>query len=304
MKRILLFPFLLIFTFNLFGQYNSQLIDTTKHWSTVDEYTAGGGIPYSFYNKFSEDTLIGNVNYYKVYSSYDEFMTEWELTGFIRDNNDKVYLRNLNNDEGLIYDFGAQIDDTIHINNNLSWWSGWQLDVVVSGIDSIYIEPAGEYRKSILVREAAFPNPLYETWIEGIGSEAGVLFSGFKIMGATGTVYSLQCYFENQEIIYKNPFHSICFYPTVGTPEINQLKNNIQLFPNPVKGISHLIIDDPNHNSLTIRIYNSTGIFIEQHKVVSPTRIKINSNNYPKGMYFYQVFESNKLIINEKFIVL
>jgi len=40
------------------GQYNPQLIDSTKTWSTINEYTAGGGIIYSFWNKFMGDSII------------------------------------------------------------------------------------------------------------------------------------------------------------------------------------------------------------------------------------------------------
>jgi len=49
---------------------------------------------------------------------------------------------------------------------------------------------------------------------------------------------------------------------------------------------------------------NSIGNVIEKYQVTTPNRIRINSINYPKGFYFFQIFEENQQIINEKFIVL
>ena len=81
---IIYFIALLVFS-TVQAQYNPGLTDTTKRWSTIDQYTAGGGIPYSFFNKFSGDTLVGNVAYLKVWTSFDEMMADWELSGFIRE---------------------------------------------------------------------------------------------------------------------------------------------------------------------------------------------------------------------------
>lgn len=303
MKSKIILSIFALLVINVSAQYNPQLIDTTKCWSTIDEYTAGGGVPYSFYNKFADDTLIGNINYYKVFTSYDEYMADWELTGFIRENDNKIYLRNLSNDEGLIYDFGAQVDDTIHINNNLSFWAGWQLDVVVSSIDSIYVEPAGEYRKSILVRETALPNPLYETWIEGIGSEAGVLFSGFKIMGATGTIYSLQCFFEDEILIYKNPSHSVCFYPLIGIPTINQIEGYISIFPNPLHTQSTIFLNKPYNENIEIEVRDIHGKLILKFQDIQTNEIILNRSQLSSGVYIITINNKNEIIARKKLLV-
>jgi len=301
MKRIISLSIFLVLIFYAYGQYNTELIDSTKHWSTADTYTAGGGIMYSFFNKFDGDTLINNQNYTKIYRAFDEFMTEWELHGFIRKTENKYYLRNLANEVGLAYDFNVNVGDSLFIDNPFAFYP-FQAEVIE--IDSVYIEPANEYRKRIKLI-GPFSNSNYiESWIEGIGSNAGIVYSGCQMGQLTGSaMYTLLCYYESDELIYKNQYFPLCFYPIVGIPSNYHKENNTRIFPNPVKNVSHLILDFPGHHNLTIRIFNSTGNVVEEYKITTPYKISINSVNYPKGIYFYQVSEENQQIINEKFIV-
>ncbi len=108
MKKISAFIVLLVLMFQTNAQYDIKLIDTNKVWSTADVYTAGGNSKYSFYHKFGGDTIINNQTYIKIYRSFEENMTEWELHGFIMEIDQKYYLRNLANEAGLAYDFDVQ----------------------------------------------------------------------------------------------------------------------------------------------------------------------------------------------------
>ena len=81
-------------------------------------------------------------------------------------------------------------------------------------------------------------------------------------------------------------------------------KGNIILFPNPVLKTSYLKVDYPESQNFTIKIFNSTGNLVEVYQLIAPTQIEINSINYQKGIYFYQVIKENKQIFNSKFIVL
>ena len=302
MKNLVISFLLLGIVFPATSQYNTQLIDSTKHWSIANQPCPGcGGVLYSYYIKLQGDTMINSTSYTKILRSYDEFMEDWELYGFIREEDNKYFLRNLASEEGLVYDFTVNLGDTLAINNPFGFMP---LEATITNIDSVYIEPANEYRKRITLFE--YENFGYEEdWIEGIGSLAGITESGWDMTVLTGgDDYTLLCYYEDDELWYKDDFYSLCFYPLVGIPSNFLKENNTRIFPNPVRGISHLILDYPDHYNLIIRIFNSTGNIIEKYQITTPNKIEINSINYPKGIFFYQVLINNQQIINEKFIVI
>lgn len=301
MKRLIGLSIFLVLVFYAYGQYNTELIDTTKCWSTADVYTGGGGNKYSFFNKFGSDTLINNQSYTKIYRAFDEFMTEWELHGFIRKAENKYYLRNLANEVGLAYDFNVNVGDTLFIDNPFAFYP-FQAEVME--IDSVYIEPASEYRKRIKLI-GPFSNSNYiESWIEGIGSDAGIVYSGCHMAPFTGyAIYTLLCYYESGQLIYKNQNYPVCFYPIVNIEKIIDETYNFFVFPNPVTGISQLSVQYPKNRKLTIKIFNPTGALLEEHKITTSKNIYINSANYSQGIYFYSVLEENKCIHSGKFII-
>ena len=228
-------------------------------------------------------------------------MEDWELYGFIKEEENKYFLRNLVGEEGLIYDFTVNIGDTVEINNPFGFMP---LQAMVTNIDSVLIEPANEYRKRITLFE--YENFGYEeNWIEGIGSLAGITESGWDMTVLTGgDDYTLLCYYEDDELWYKDDFYSLCFYPIVGIPSNYLKENNTRILPNPVRNVSYLVLDFPDHHNLTIKIFNSTGNVVEEYQVTTPNKIRFNSINYRSGIYFYQVLEGNQQIFNNKFIVL
>lgn len=245
--------------------------------------------------------MINANAYKKIIKSYDEQMEDWELFGFIIEQDNKYFMRNLVGEEGLVYDFDVNVGDTVFINNPFGFIS---FEVAVTNIDSIFIEPANEYRKRITLFE--FENlGNEEYWIEGIGSLAGITQSGWDMTLLTGlSEFTLLCYYEESELTYKDYSYPVCFYPSVGISSYIHIEMDFNIFPNPVKDISSLILDNPNHQKLTIKIFNSIGSLINEHHVESTTKIKIHSSAYPKGVYFYQVIQGNQQIFNSKFIVL
>ena len=92
MKKFIIASVLLGVIIQAQSQYNTQLIDPNKTWSIADQPWPGcGGVLYSFYIKLQEDTTINALNYTKIYQAFDEFMTEWELYGFIRQQENKSH---------------------------------------------------------------------------------------------------------------------------------------------------------------------------------------------------------------------
>lgn len=228
-------------------------------------------------------------------------MEDWELYGFIREDSNKYYLRNLAGEEGLIYDFSVNIGDTITINNPFGFMP---VDATVTNIDSIFIEPGNEYRKRITLFEYEdFWNEEY--WIEGIGSLAGITESSWDMTLLTGgDDYTLLCYFEDDEFIYKDAFYPSCFYQIVSVVTNDYVPVASLLFPNPVIDKSTLIFDGADKKDLTVKIIDITGKLIEHIQITTPAEIKINSGKLKKGFYIYHVYEESRIIASEKFVVL
>jgi len=101
----------------------------------------------TFIYKFSGDTLINDIDYLKVFKTSDSLEIAWTSYGFIRETEDKeVFFRNLEDSEGLLYDFDAEINDTIYLINTTSEFEYMDtMAIVVSDIDSIEIN--GTYKK-------------------------------------------------------------------------------------------------------------------------------------------------------------
>ena len=201
MKKPLLIT-LLLFSCLIYGQDYHPLVDSLKKWSGMNcsidpNYTWGPFDCQTSLIKFSGDTIINSLSYLKVFKS-DTLQQNWELQGYIRENSGKeIYFRNLIGLEGLMYDFSIGLNDTVAIENTYS--GGWPGILVCNTIDSLLI--GNEYRKRFYLFDNNTP---IDTWIEGIGSEYGVLKSSGFVVGGT---YDLLCYYENDSLIYTAPYN-------------------------------------------------------------------------------------------------
>jgi hypothetical protein len=303
MKKVILTFALLGFIIQANSQYNTQLIDSTKIWSILDQPCEGcGGEMYSFYLKVQGDTTLNDLNYTKIYQALDEYMLEWDLYGFIRQEESKYYLRNMAGEEGLAYDFSVSIGDTLEINNP---FGEFPVEALVTNIDSVYIEPSNELRKKIkLLANGGTPYAGDEYWIEGIGSLTGLTVSGTDLTQLTGGEnFNLLCFLEEDVLLYKYSEGCLCYYPLVDIPEINPGEDDVSLFPNPVYDISYLKIQNPENKNCTVVIYNLYGKLMQKFSISSSVDIEINSKAYSNGVYFYSVLKENELDCPGKFII-
>ena len=208
MKKFLLLLFF-SYSINGFSQNYKPIVNEANNWSVL---SAGlgvylkvcGGITNHY--KFLGDTIINGNDYKKVFCSQDSLKQNWVLYGFIRENvsTKKVWLRNLKNNEGLIYDFDVVVGSRIGIFNPIS---DYETDTCyIIAIDSVLIQ--SEYRK----RYKSIHNV---EWIEGIGSKFGIFDS---TVPPPGGFSELLCFSDNH-ISYTNPKYQTC-YKSKFTPTI------------------------------------------------------------------------------------
>ena len=142
-----------------------------------------------------EPTEINNTLYNKLYiSTLDAKTNEITYTGlygYIREENKKVYTRELNNQfETMIYDFDVQIGDSIQFQYG---------ETVVDSIDTQIF-----YGKERDVFYVTHENAqIKDVWVEGIGSqEFPIMLSLTPNFGASGMMFHEYSYNYNTEEIF------------------------------------------------------------------------------------------------------
>ena len=208
MKRITLLSLLTIMTIALYSQY-LPLVEEGKEWSTLTEIFHFPWDPATYTTeiiKIDGDTIINSVTYSKLYSSPEEIPTNWYLSNFIREDSDKkVWFRDLNGDtDYLMYDFSVNVGDSVPIG---------YFDPVYLHVNSIVpIEVNGTVRKHYTLSCTGSPE-YEETWIEGLGSDKGLLYSGGVYF--TGGWTYLLCVHEDAALAYINPENNVCYFLNV-----------------------------------------------------------------------------------------
>ncbi len=283
----------LVFTATMHAQ---EIVAADKMWSTMQEHCQPWGNTYSTdHYKFAEDTLINDTLYKRVYTANDEFYEEWFFYGaFIREENKKVYLREMFGKEGLIYDFNLQIGDSCMVNNPRSFS---EIKLTLNAIDSI--ETSDGYRLRYRLDNEFYPDPEY--WYEGIGSEAGVLNSGTAVFGGLCGSYTMLCEKENEVVIYQNPIYQTCYYLITGeTLPLEEFEDKgFKLTYNQDLSTVYVIFPDQAKRQIYLSNMSGKQLFL---KTVDQSIIAIPLQEAIRGLYILTVVDEGKTS-TKKFMV-
>jgi hypothetical protein len=190
-----------------------EFITGQKQWNTINysdyEFPVIQCLGTQVY-KFGIYEIIDGEVYFEILKSTDEFQTDWTHIGYLREDveNHQLIYRDLEGEEGLIYDFEMEVGDIITIDNVYLETPNIEMECV--GIETIIVN--GEEKIQYELHNNEFDQS--EIWIEGMGSNNGILSSGYYCTGITGSSSELLCYSFNDELIYSNPTFSACFYDT------------------------------------------------------------------------------------------
>ena len=276
MKNVFL---LFIIAFSALQLSSQQIVDSTKVWSNMQEFCHPDSSVYSTdYHKFHGDTLINDTLYKKVWISEDEDYENWNFFGtFIREENKRVYYREMFQNEGLIYDFNLSLGDSVFLSNPRAATSLW---LTLSEIDSV--ETADGFRERWRLESSEYSNDEY--WIMGIGSGAGVLNSGTQIFGGLCGLYTLLCEKENDETIYQNPDFETCYVnQVIGVDEHAEITCKLFGLRNK-KGLQQIELQFFVQGKKQISIISLSGknIFSTSTNTES---LSINTGVFPTGLY-------------------
>ncbi len=303
MKKTLLIFVLAGFFCSANSQDNIELVDPGKMWSYID-YGIDPSPPldttyqFTYYHKFMDDTIIDQFTYLKVWKSGDVNFQSWTHKGYIRseENGDVYYLNKFLNG-GLIYKFDVQVEDTFSIVNSNNW--AFQAEVI--SIDSVLIQPLNEFRKRIVITDVDNYGE-EETWIEGVGSMAGVLNSGLHVFTLTGGYIDILCQWQNGTKVFSNPDFSYCFITTVSTPENPENKPALSIFPMPLENNS-VIKMNKQLNDGRIVIVDMFGKTVKEITVSNVERISIQRDSFSPGIYIVSLYDGVRFVDRVKLMV-
>lgn len=245
--------------------------ETAIHW--INNYV----------NWCSGDTLIGDVRYMKIMGTLNDGNPN--LFTVLREEDGKVWKRHLNtSEETLLYDFTASVGDTLTIGD-----FGQRL--IVDSIGTVQIGNAD--RKKFWLRLQS-NNPggyqFTETWVEGIGSDYGLLWSGY--LSIPDGWHCLLCFHQNGELVWENPEYGTCTYDAI---EENK-DSEISIYPNPVG--DRVIIE--GIEVAEVDVYNALG---QRVRTVQSTN-EINVSGLQEGVYLLFITDAKGISQTKRITVI
>jgi hypothetical protein len=265
---------------------------------------------------FTEDTFFCGHRYSVLKEPYlSDIIT---LTGYIRNQEDKVFFRVTNSCEDkeyLMYDFSLTVGDTIYCGYNLVYviTQPENYDYIDStkfwlvAVDTVNILGAHYNRYKMHfdldpMYDGGYNGEMY--WIEGIGSTKHPFYVFYRWQSKK-TWYDLACMESNGVLIYKNQDLGInCDSITGLNNQSGQLLTDIiKIYPNPA-GRS-LNVELPNESIIPywVEITDVKGRVINTYGEFTETKISLALPDLETGQYIV-VIRDNKGIITTKKTIL
>jgi len=245
------------------------------------------------------DTVINQKNYLKIWETENSLMIDWYMIGYAReDTNGDVYFKRYS-EEGLAYKFDVSVGDTFTMNNPFHMLT---FTAEILAIDTVNVEPSNLDRKRIKLSEYNSTWSGEEYWIEGVGSIAGIIWSGNDVVPLTGEeLYSL-CQWEYDFLVYSNPEWNSCFI-TVSTEEIQEDAPGIIIQSNPLTDQSIVSIKFLDGKNLSIDIHDIFGKLVQTYPVDQDSKIVLHRSQFKSSLYIVSLNDGNKTIAREKLLI-
>ncbi|MDR1090639.1 MAG: T9SS type A sorting domain-containing protein [Prevotella sp.] len=245
------------------------------------------------YIYFNEDTTVTGKTYKKVFSCDDELHENIKYEGLIREQDKKTYfIRENTETEYLLYDFLLEEGTSFEYQATTLY---------VKKVDSVEI---GNIQKKRIQFTTPPPDDdiVRATWIEGIGSLTGLFYPHGGMRPPNNVIEALLCYFQNDELIYKNPAYSECYYDKV--EDITSVKsttvNSLAVYPNPVDNV--LVISSSNETDSFAELADISGKTVYVKRLDTGKEHKIDVSPFASGLYLLCIYDTNGLASTFKII--
>jgi len=305
MKNLKLNLILILFFFSLklMAQPNPFFPMENAVWE--GESIGFGGPTLPFYTVTCGDTLINNETYVKLYilrlDSMGNIISK-EYKGASKTGADQVmYIPRLSQTPQLLYDFSLETGQSIDLETPFGTFT-----LTVAG-NSLMTDNAGISRRVITFE----PNPTVEIWIEGIGSNRGVLDRGRPQMIDFETY--MNCFKYEDILIWSNesnmPECSFSYTEMSGTTSIQDFskyeKVELSFSPNPMLEETVVQISDLDLlESSEIRVYNFQGQLIQKIMELNEEKFSFFRKDLNAGMYVFELFDTKTTFALRKKLVI
>ncbi len=275
------------------SSHGQNLIQENQTWNVVDCINFGGCITQSY--KVSGDTIIGQVDYKKLYATYDTAMMSWEIFGALREREDQLFLNHFETmTEEMMYDFNLLPGDTFTTTNYAI--GGCPVELLLTSIDTVILEN-GEARQRFNFGYGGYNE---EQWIAGIGSLNGLINVGLYLC-YFDLYRELNCCHLDDELIYQSPSYDNCIVYTVGIAEKESgIKHKV--YPNPFYQELIVEFDYTPLQSYQIQLFNSYGQVVIDKMDIKSGKVIINGCHLPSGIYFYRLLNEGIVIASGQFV--
>jgi hypothetical protein len=271
--------------------YNNTIVNDNSSWSVLCIIPMTGDILRTDYYYFDGDSIFNEKTYKKVFSYRDELHLDRFFAGLIREENKKTYfvpyhigLETLLK-ESILYDFSLEQGETFEYVMGFGDYSETETLYV---LQSDYVLINNKQKKRLIIVLEYSKEWVIDTVIENVGSLHGLLYPLCYM--CTGGFHELLCYYENNELIYKNSKYSECYYDGIFNSVQEIANNGYTIFPNPVDDL--LNISYSNNAISRIEIFDISG-----RKVYNQTYKDIISvNSFSKGLYLLKVYDTNEQV--------
>lgn len=237
--------------------------------------------------KIQGDSIVDGTTYSKIWVSFDSLVS-LQFMGLLREADNIVYYMQPNLTEGVLYNFNLQVGETAMVRNFFCY--EYDIPVTVVSIDTV--EYFGVERRQWLLQS----EELYDTWVEGIGSLSGPLYSMFS-MCVVCPMWELLCYYENDILQYRMPFATTCYGTSVGIDEPSP-GTNISVSPNPVRSGENITIQAPGVSG-SISIYDVFGKLVRSFLETDAP----STYDLAPGLYFVTITTFDNKRISVKLVV-
>jgi hypothetical protein len=237
--------------------------------------------------KIQGDSIVDGTTYSKIWVSVDSLVS-LQFMGLLRESDNIVYYMQPNLTEGVLYNFNLQVGETAMVRNFFCY--EYDIPVTVVSIDTV--EYFGVERRQWLLQNEEF----YDTWVEGIGSLSGPLYSMFS-MCVVCPMWELLCYHENDILQYRMPNATTCYATSVGIDEPSP-GTNISVSPNPVKRGENITIQAPGVSG-AISIYDASGTLVRSFLETDAP----STYDLAPGLYFVTIITFDNKRISIKLVV-
>jgi hypothetical protein len=290
-----LFLLLLVFSKALYGQ--TLVIDNSK-WNTLRELVkANGSEKWTETVNIRQDTSINGQTYKRVFQKDNHLGEQETMIAFIReDSTGKVFIKPIDKNVYLLYDFGLKTGDTVVVfdwvvlsNTEKEHSDMAKINYRVDSIVPVFIGGASRKLYYLASKDGAYWDN-YQQWISGIGGIHGILYSG-ELPVSGHPLKNLLCYSQNDSLIYINPTYNSCSINTLSS--INALNINELMYFN--RSSKTLIIKLIQAGSAFIKIYELSGNMAFS-QLVKVGENKIMLDFLPSGIYIVSLSINNNSI--------